>query len=101
MLKFAATIGTALLCAGLLTVLPGVAPEVAAGTPKAQPVRAHGESPAEPGTRKGDRMDARAPGNGCSQRAWPYYEADCLVGSDTRGRGGPRQVRLVTLDRIN
>ena len=99
MIKFAATIGAALLCAGVLTVLP--TPDVAAGTPTAQSTAVDGESGAAPATGKADRLDVRAPGNGCSQRAWPYYEADCLVDFDARRGGEPRKVRLVTTDRIN
>ena len=49
---------------------------------------------------KADRLDMRTP-NSCSQRAWPYYEADCLVDFDARWRGEPRKVRLVTTDRVN
>jgi hypothetical protein len=101
MLKIAATIGTALLCAGLLTVLPGMAPDVAAGTPKAQPVGTHGETASEQPAGKADRLDARVAGGGCSERAWPYYGQDCLVDFEARGRAEPRKVRLVTTDRIH
>jgi hypothetical protein len=101
MIKIAATIGTALLCAGLLTVLPGMTPDVAAGTPKAQSVGVHGETASAPTTGKADRLDVRAPGSGCSQRAWPHYEPDCLADFDARWRGEPRRVRLVTTDRVN
>ena len=101
MLKIAATIGTALLCAGLLTLLPGMARDVAAGTPKAQPVGAYGEIASEQPAGKADRLDARAAGTDCSQRAWPYYQQDCLVDFAARWRGEPRKVRLVTTDRLN
>jgi hypothetical protein len=98
MIKLAATIGAALLCAGLLTVLP--TPDVAAGTPTAQSTAVHGGNVTEQSAGKADRLDMRTPGNGCSQRAWPYYEADCLVDFDSRWRGEPRKVRLVTIDRV-
>jgi hypothetical protein len=101
MFKIAATVGTALLCAGLFTVLPGMTPDVAAGTPTAQPMGLHGETAITPTTGKADRLELRIPGSGCSQRAWPYYEADCLVDFDARWRGEPRRVRLVTTDRVN
>ena len=98
MIKLAASIGAALLCAGLLTVLP--TPDVAAGTPTAQSTAVRGESMTEQSAGKADRLDMRTP-NSCSQRAWPYYEADCLVDFDARWRGEPRKVRLVTTDRVN
>jgi hypothetical protein len=94
-MKIAGTIGAALLCAGLMTMLP--TPDVAAGTPTLHSTGAPGESSIEQPTGKADRLDVRAPGSGCSQRAWPYYEADCL---DARWRGEPRKVRLVTIDRV-
>ena len=58
-------------------------------------------SPADLEPCDADRLDVRASGSGCAQRAWPYYEADCLVDFDSRWRGEPRKVRLVTTDRIN
>jgi hypothetical protein len=100
MIKIAATAGTALLFAGLLTVLPGMTPDVAAGTPNLRS-GIHAEATAAPTTGKADRLEVRIPGSGCSQRAWPYYEADCLVDFDARWRGEPRKVRLVTTDRVN
>ena len=96
MIKFANTISAAALLAGLLTILPGMAPNVEAGTvlesaaPKA-------EAPVQAG--KGDRLPV-ATGAGCSQRAWPYYDQACLVDFDGRFRGEPRKVRIVTTDRL-
>ena len=84
MIKAAITVATAAALAGFLAVLPGM--DVEAGTPKpdtAPRVEAAVEKP----------LDTRVAG--CSQRAWPYYEKDCLTG------GEPRRVRLITLDRVN
>src|SRR5712691_4557734 len=86
MIKAAITVATAAALAGFLVVLPGM--NVEAGTPKpetAPKVEAAVEKPAA--------LETRAPG--CTQRAWPYYEKDCLTG------GEPRRVRLITLDRVN
>ena len=57
MIKLAATIGAAVLCAGLLTVLP--TPDVAAGTPTAQSTAVRGESMTEQSAGKADRLDMR------------------------------------------
>ena len=88
MIKAAITVATAAALAGFLTVLPGM--NVEAGTPKAEvapKVETTVEKPAA------DRLETRAAG--CSQRAWPYYEKDCLTG------GEQLRVRLITLDRVN
>ena len=87
MIKFAITISAAALLAGLLTILPGMAPNVEAGTvlesaaPKA-------EAPVQAG--KGDRHGTRA----------RQPVTTCLVDFDGRFRGEPRKVRLVTTDRL-
>jgi hypothetical protein len=88
MIKAAVTIASAAVLAGFLTVMPGM--NVEAGTPKAEiapKVETMTEKPAAL------RLDPRTAG--CAQRAWPYYEKDCLSG------GEPRQVRRISLDRLN
>jgi hypothetical protein len=98
MFRAAIAVGAAVLSATLLIVLPGMTPRVAAGTPQpeaAAPVHAAVQQPVA----KADRLD-RVPGAGCSQRAWPYYDQDCLVDFDARWRGEPRKVRLITTDRL-
>ncbi len=46
----------------------------------------------------GDQLDRRPIGPQCSQRAWPYYEADCL--RDLRPQSEqPKNVRVVTTER--
>ncbi|MGH6784958.1 MAG: hypothetical protein ACREBP_10085 [Sphingomicrobium sp.] len=47
---------------------------------------------------KGDRLDIRVLGSGCSQRSWPYYEAACLRDRSQNG-GRAREVRIVSGDR--
>ena len=82
MIKAAATLGTAIALAALVSALP--APPVAAGpAPTDSPMKIETQSTA------------------CTQRAWPYYGQDCDTGFDARWRGEPRQVRLVTTDRLH
>jgi len=95
MIKLAITIGAAAMLAGVLTILPGMAPNVEAGTPAVESAPLTTEVPAA----KQDRLPV-ASGVPCAQRAWPYYGQDCLVDFDSRFRGEPRKVRLVTTDRL-
>ena len=96
MIKLAITIGAAAMLAGVFTVLPGMAPNVEAGTVIESPAP-KADAPAQ--SAKGDRLPVAAPA-ACSQRAWPYYDQACLVDFDGRFRGEPRKVRLVTTDRL-
>ena len=86
MIKAAVAIGSATILAGLISALP--APKVEAGTPATE-VRVATLD-----------LAAQKPSAGCSQRAWPYYEQGCATDFDARWRGAPRQVRLVTTDRL-
>jgi hypothetical protein len=83
MIKTISAIAVAAFVAAALTVLPGFAPKVEASVPQA--------------LAKGDRLDVHAVGAGCSQKAWPNFEASCLrvAGSKTM----IREARLVTADR--
>jgi hypothetical protein len=76
--------GLAAIALGAAAVLsfPGFSPEVEARTP--------------PPVMKGDRLDIQNPILDCSEQAWPYYEARCLV----RPGSQPRVVRLISIDRI-
>jgi hypothetical protein len=47
---------------------------------------------------KGDRLDSREPGAGCSQHSWPYYDTACLR-DPSRNGGRAREVRIVSSDR--
>ena len=64
MIKAVTAIAIAAFVAAALTVLPGFAPKVEASVPQA--------------LAKGDRLDVHAVGTGCSQKAWPNFEASCL-----------------------
>jgi hypothetical protein len=83
MIKALSAVAIAAFIAAALTVLPGFAPKVEASVPQA--------------LAKADRLDIHAVGTGCSQQAWPNFEASCLrtAGSKTM----IRQARLVTADR--
>jgi hypothetical protein len=83
MIKTLSAIGIAAFAAAALTVLPGFAPEVEASVPQA--------------LAKGDRLDIHAVGPGCSEQAWPNFEASCLRSAGSKGL--VRQARLVTADR--
>jgi hypothetical protein len=83
MIKALSAVAIAAFIAAALTVLPGFAPKVEASVPQA--------------LAKADRLDIHTVGAGCSQQAWPNFEASCLrtAGSKTM----IRQARLVTADR--
>jgi hypothetical protein len=83
MIKALSAVAIAAFIAAALTVLPGFAPKVEASVPQA--------------LAKTDRLDIHTVGAGCSQQAWPNFEASCLrtAGSKTM----IRQARLVTADR--
>jgi hypothetical protein len=83
MIKTLSAIAIAAFVAAALAVLPGFAPEVEASVP--------------PPLAKADRLDIHPTGRGCSQQAWPHFEASCLrtVGSKV----AVREARLVTADR--
>lgn len=71
--------------AAVMMALPGFSPAVEAGT-------------TDPMV-KTDRLDYRPLGTECTERAWPYYGANCLRDS-TQAAGQARTVRLVTTDRL-
>lgn len=93
MIKILAAVGGAALLAGTIVLLSGMTPidpVVAA--------QAYGKvesSKIEPG--KGDRVDIRNYGPGCSERGWPYYEPNCLRTSDNNE---VKRVRVVSADRL-
>jgi hypothetical protein len=78
-------IAAAALGAAVMMALPGFSPAVEAGT--SAPMI------------KTDRLDDRPLGSACTERAWPYYGANCL-GDRTQAAGQARAVRLVTTDRL-
>jgi hypothetical protein len=82
MIKTLSAIAIAAFIAAALTILPGFAPQVEASVPQA--------------LAKGDRLDIHAVGRGCSEQAWPNFEASCLrfAGSKTM----IHEARMVTTD---
>jgi hypothetical protein len=83
MIKTLSAVAVAACIAAALTLLPGFAPQVEASTPHV--------------LAKSDRLDIRAVGRDCSERAWPNFEASCLRSAVTRT--SVREARLVTADR--
>lgn len=83
MIKTLSAIAVAAFIAAALTVLPGFAPQVEASVPVT--------------LAKGDRLEVRTVGPGCSQQAWPNFEASCLRVAGTKTM--IREARLVTADR--
>jgi hypothetical protein len=83
MIKTLIAVAIAAFVAAALTVLPGFAPQVEASVPHA--------------LAKGDRLDIHSVGAGCSQKAWPNFEASCLRVAGSKST--IREARLVTADR--
>jgi len=83
MIKALSAVAVAAFIAAALTVLPGFAPQVEASVPVA--------------LAKGDRLDIKQVGRGCSEQAWPNFEATCL--RTATGNQVVREARLVTADR--
>src|SRR5580692_3865151 len=82
MLKTVYAIVAAAIIAACLVLAPSLSPQVEAGAPSA--------------TGKSDRADARPIAGDCSERPWPYMEANCL--RDTRNpMGQAREVRFVPM----
>jgi hypothetical protein len=71
------------LGAAVVLALPGFSPQVEARTPSV----------------KGDRLDYRPTGTACSERAWPYYEVNCLR-NRSQPNGQVRAVRIISTDRV-
>jgi hypothetical protein len=82
--KLVAAIAVAALLAGAAVVVPGLTAKV--------------EASPNVGV-KGDRLDYHPTGTACSQRGWPYFEADCLRNLTSPMRQ-VKSVRLVTTDRL-
>ncbi len=67
--------GLAAVIAGIGTLLPALAPDVAAETPSAAPAQT-------------------APS--CALQGWPYYDPSCLRSPS----GNVRPVRIIAIDRV-
>ena len=83
MIKAISAVAVAAFIAAALTVLPGFAPQVEASGPVA--------------LAKGDRLDIKQAGRGCSEQSWPNFETSCL--RTATGKSTVREARLVTADR--
>jgi hypothetical protein len=83
MIKTFSAIAMAAFIAATLAVLPGFAPQVEASVPHA--------------LAKADRLDIHPVGAGCSQQAWPNFEASCLRTAGTKKV--VQEARLVTAKR--
>jgi hypothetical protein len=85
MIKALSAITIAAFIAAALTVLPGFAPQVEASVPVAMA--------------KGDRLDIRPVGRGCSEQAWPNFENSCLRKAGSKATVKV-EARVVTAERI-
>ena len=83
--RILSAVAAAAFGAAVMMALPGFSPAVEAGT-------------TDPMV-KTDRLDYRPLGTECTERAWPYYGANCLR-DHTQAAGQARTVRLVTTDRL-
>jgi hypothetical protein len=79
-------IALAALLAGGATVLPNFSGE---GCQRADPQR------------QGRPADIRAIGTQCSDRAWPYFEANCLRDKRVALGKAAQTARIVTADRVS
>jgi len=89
--KTISAISGAALVAAAIAALPGFVPGVEA--------HATATMPTVNSAAKGDRLDAKTYGNGCSRRGWPHFETTCLrdVASPLREA---RKVRVISTDRM-
>jgi hypothetical protein len=82
-------VAAAALGAAVMMAWPGFSPAVVAGT----------SDPMVKTDRLDYRPNYRPMGNDCTERAWPYYGANCLR-DRSQANGQARTVRLVTTDRL-
>ena len=85
MFKIIGLITVAVLISCAVLLFPGAISKVESGAPDA--------------VVKGDRLDIRARGGACSQRAWPHYDSACLY-DGVQPAGEVRKVRIVSTDRL-
>lgn len=88
MIKVVAAVAGAAFLAGAAVLLSGMTPLASA-----DPTQGVHQVAA-----KGNRLDIRPYGPGCSERGWPYYEASCIRGANANREAKP--VRVVTIDRL-
>ncbi len=85
MWKMVSAIAGAAIIAAAISLFPGFSPEVEASTPDLAAANLATKAPAP---------ESRPSGAGCSQQAWPYFEAACL---NNRGAAQLRQVRIISV----
>ncbi len=88
MIKIVAAVTGAAFVAAAAVLLSGMTPAVSANA---------GQKATEVAV-KGDRLDIRSYGPGCSERGWPYYEESCI--RRARDNSEARPVRIVKLDHL-
>ena len=71
LIKTISAISCAALVAGAIAALPGFVPGVEAHSTMTVP--------AINTAAKGDRLDAKSYGTGCSKQGWPHFEVSCSV----------------------
>jgi hypothetical protein len=91
--RILAGIAAAALGATVALVLPGFSPDVAASIPSP-----HVGAGIASATGKADRLPERLVGTACSEKAWPYFEADCLR-DRTPTANLTRTIRLISPER--
>ena len=91
LIKTISAISGAALVAGAIAALPGFVPGVEAHSTITVP--------AINTAAKGDRLDSKSYGAGCSKQGWPHFEVSCLrnVASPLREA---RKIRVISTDRM-
>jgi hypothetical protein len=102
MIKKIAAVVAAAACAGVIvTLAPGLAPEVAAhASPAADrsvPAVAQINKPVDASVANAGGINTNASGSVCEQ-TWPYYGRACLLGAD-QTTSNARVVRVIDLSR--
>jgi hypothetical protein len=87
MIKTAYAVAVSAIAASLFVAFPSLSPQVGASAPIIGA--------------KTDRADIRPPGVECGQKAWPYFDAACMRDARIPLLTQPRDVRMVTTDRVS
>jgi hypothetical protein len=98
MIRIVAAMSGAVLLAGTVVLLSGMTPPASDPLASAGALKSNARANVQ-SLLKGDRIDIRSYGPGCSERGWPYYEASCIRNANAAGQEAKR-VRLVTTDRL-
>jgi hypothetical protein len=87
MIKTAYAVAVSAIVACLFVAFPSLSPQVGASAPIVGA--------------KGDRADIRPLGVECGQKAWPYYDSDCMRDVRLPLLTQPRDVRMIAADRAS